>query len=194
MKRLLCILLAILCLAAVFAGCNKNKENDKDKDKEQEQSSSAALPSIVPSPTSLFVPTPEPKAYLADVKADGGLNVRAAPSTDAEILGLVDDGGTLPLLKETPSDNWYQVEYNGETAYVFGDFVTVREVTLSEYNKVRGVDEETNSGASAGRGDTSSAAGESPAPGESGVSEPSTQPTASPTSTPSSGIAVQDGE
>lgn len=187
MKRFLCVMLALLCLAGLLAGCGKKK--DKDSTTSSQLTSSAATPSQAP--------TPEPMAWVADVTAEDGLNVRSGPSTDAEVLGLAADGSTLPLLKETPSNDWYQVEYEGETAYVYAEYVKPRQVTQSEYDALRAGKEEDGSATGAGRGDIPEAPGSATSTAPSG-GEPTSAPTSpegeTPTPTPPSVNAAQDGE
>ena len=121
MVKLLLSLLMVLCLILpVFSGCG-------GKDNKKENSSSPASSSSVVRAT----PSPVP------VKADDGLNIRSTPSTDGEILGLAENNSFLPLLVDTASDGWYQVEYEGKAAYVSAEFAEIKEVTLSEYNKLR---------------------------------------------------------
>lgn len=54
------------------------------------------------------------------VQADS-LHVRKGPSTSDEILGHVMQGDALKVLGEV--QGWYQVQYNGQTAYVSKDFL-----------------------------------------------------------------------
>ena len=65
------------------------------------------------------------------------MNIRAEASTDSEILGLAENGERLALLVEDPQNGWYQIQYEGETAYVSSDYAEVIEVTVEEYNRLR---------------------------------------------------------
>ena len=51
------------------------------------------------------------------------LRVRKGPSTNASILGLVNTGDTLTVLGK--DGQWYKVSYNGQEAYVHGDYVYI---------------------------------------------------------------------
>lgn len=128
MKRFFSVLLALCLLAAALYGCGK-----KDDGKE---TSSGALSSAVTSQAST---TPESvqMGKAVQVKAESGLNIRSGPSTDSEILDLAEDGSKFPLLVEKPSDGWYQIEYDGKSAYVSAEYAEVVEVTLEEYNQLK---------------------------------------------------------
>ena len=49
--------------------------------------------------------------------ATGNVNIRKEPNTDCEKLGLLEKNSSLPFVSKV-NDEWYEVEYNGETAYV----------------------------------------------------------------------------
>ncbi len=51
------------------------------------------------------------------VIATGNVNIRKEPNTDCEKLGLLEKNSSLPFVSKVNED-WYEVEYNGETAYV----------------------------------------------------------------------------
>lgn len=50
------------------------------------------------------------------------VNIRTGPGTEYDVIGTVPVGTTLTTTGRT--DNWYQVDYNGTTAYIIGDYVT----------------------------------------------------------------------
>lgn len=125
MKRLVCMAL-VFCLAlCVFGGCG-------DKEPKDSSSAPSAVPTLAPTPT------PARTAKAVEIHADGGLNVRDAASTDGEILGVAEDGSMLPLLVENAKDGWYQVQYQGKSAYVSAEYAQVKEISLEEYNKLKG--------------------------------------------------------
>ncbi len=136
MKKWLCCALALCLVAGLLCGCGK-----KDKDSAGDNSGSSALSSAAP--TTAPTPTPAPKAKAAKIQADGGLNIRAEASTDGEILGLAENGSMLPLLVENPSGGWYQVEYQGKTAYISAEYASIVEVSLEEYNQLK-LDQESS--------------------------------------------------
>ena len=71
----------------------------------------------------------------------------------------------LALMLEDPQNGWYQVQYNGQTAFVSADYAEVVEVTLEEYNQLRGTSSGTDT-----TSDTSAAATPTPAPDDTSSS------------------------
>lgn len=59
----------------------------------------------------------------ATVTADS-LNVRSGSSTDNSILGTL-SGGTEVIVSELESNGWYKISYNGQSAYVSGNYLDV---------------------------------------------------------------------
>lgn len=59
----------------------------------------------------------------ATVTADS-LNVRSGSSTDNSILGTL-SGGTEVTVSELESNGWYKISYNGQSAYVSGNYLDV---------------------------------------------------------------------
>ena len=69
-------------------------------------------------------PTPPPTVPTAYVNT-ALLNLRAGPNTDTEIVGQVATGFALPINGQDPNfPDWWQVNYNGSNAWVFGELVT----------------------------------------------------------------------
>lgn len=60
------------------------------------------------------------------VAIEGPINVRAEASTDAEIVGALYVGDVVTVLSET-EDGWYEIDLNGESAYVYGEFLATQE-------------------------------------------------------------------
>ena len=125
MKRMLCLVSALCLTALVLSGCGDKKGE-----------SSSSTPSLAPTVTPVSS-APVQTAKALRIKADSGLNVRASASTDGEVLGVAEDGEMLALLVEDPKDGWYQVQYEGKSAYVSAEFAEVKEVTLEEYNRLK---------------------------------------------------------
>ncbi|HOP11999.1 MAG TPA: SH3 domain-containing protein [Oscillospiraceae bacterium] len=58
-----------------------------------------------------------------NVSSTSYLNVRSAASTQATIVGKLSKGEQVTILGE--SDGWYQISYNGEIAWVYGQYISV---------------------------------------------------------------------
>ena len=129
MKKLVCLLLAACVAALALAGCGGDKE---EKENSSISFGDPGCRHTQPDPGTRKRPRP------CGSTADSGLNVRAEASTDSEILGLADSGSRLALLVEEPKDGWYQIQYKGQTAYVSAEYAEVVEVSLEEYNQLRG--------------------------------------------------------
>lgn len=52
------------------------------------------------------------------------LNVRSGSSTDHAVLGTLSNG-TSVTVSELESNGWYKISYNGQTAYVAGNYLDV---------------------------------------------------------------------
>ena len=74
---------------------------------------------------SLSAPTPEVVKQTGYVYNLNGtlLNVRPKPSTSQAAIGTLSEGKTVVIIGET--GNWYEIEFNGSTAYVSKDYVTL---------------------------------------------------------------------
>ncbi len=47
-------------------------------------------------------------------------NVRAEPTTKSHRLGTLKAGSKVAVLDVVPDRDWYQIDYNGQAAYVWG--------------------------------------------------------------------------
>ncbi|HDQ71086.1 MAG TPA: SH3 domain-containing protein, partial [Chloroflexi bacterium] len=75
----------------------------------------------MPSPTT--EPTPSPTETPATIVAGGdGVNVRQGPGTNFTRLGYLEPGTQAKLIGKY--NDWWQIEYNGAPAWVFGNLVT----------------------------------------------------------------------
>lgn len=84
------------------------------------------------------VPPPQPPATTSTTSSpsssstvcsptisfSGGVNLRSAPSTDAEVLAIVPAGTTLPATGINQQGTWFQVDFYGVTGWVSRDVVT----------------------------------------------------------------------
>ncbi len=65
---------------------------------------------------------PEPAAPLAT--ANGLINVRTGPGTNYPTLGEASTGQQFAILGKTQDDEWWQIDYEGETGWIFAPNVT----------------------------------------------------------------------
>ncbi|EFR87650.1 N-acetylmuramoyl-L-alanine amidase [Listeria marthii] len=83
---------------------------------------------------------------VAIVSSDGGLNVREKPSTSSNSLGLLNKGDQVTVTSQ--QNGWAQIQYNGKSAWVSSDYLTIREsvtkVDESELQTVTIRDDSTN--------------------------------------------------
>jgi len=58
-------------------------------------------------------------------------NLRKAPSTDADLISVVELGSIVQILERT-DEQWYRVKVNGHTGYIFGELLepVEREIKL----------------------------------------------------------------
>lgn len=57
------------------------------------------------------------------VNAEHGLNMRSAPSTDADVITLLPYKAEITVTGAA-TDSWYQIEYSNQSGYVAADYVT----------------------------------------------------------------------
>ena len=72
-----------------------------------------------PEPT----PTPQPSAYRVLVESDNGLNLRAAPNTNSQVLYVLPYGMVLTVLGES-ENGFLHVQWASYTGYVSREFVS----------------------------------------------------------------------
>ena len=69
------------------------------------------------------VPLVDPRPTRTGVvRTQGGrLNVRAQPNTESQVLGQLQNGTAVTVTGQ--DGNWYLIQYNGLTGYVFGQYL-----------------------------------------------------------------------
>ena len=72
---------------------------------------------------------------------DSALNVRSGPGKEYDIIGLVKDDVILHITGQT-DDGWYQIELDGQTGYVSGQYVAAQETDTVTEEKTIGEPEE----------------------------------------------------
>ena len=59
------------------------------------------------------------------------VNVRSLPSTDGEKIGALSTNDEITITGQCNETGWYRFEYNGQTAYVFNDYVSDNKVEVA---------------------------------------------------------------
>lgn len=81
----------------------------------------AAAPTDTPVPSE---PTATPTPDNAVAIAAQGMNVRSGPGTNYSIVGAAQSGDQYIITGKDPSGAWWQVDYNGQAGWLFGQLVT----------------------------------------------------------------------
>ncbi len=67
------------------------------------------------------IPTPTSTGTVCNLSNGVYLHVRTGPSLDNSIIAYLSEGDTVNIIKEV--NGWYEIEYNGQIAYVYGAYV-----------------------------------------------------------------------
>ena len=126
MKRILVLLVGLLFLA----GCSDSVAVNADTPPPSAEVVPAITPQATPAPTPTPTPTPppatpEPKLTGTVVNVNEFVNVRSAPSKDADKLGEALLGEEYAVLDEEPSDGWFRIEFGDGEGYVSADYFEV---------------------------------------------------------------------
>ena len=78
-----------------------------------------AAPADTPTPA----PTPTPQS--AQLVLNDVVNVRSGPGTTYGLLGSEQSGTTFRITGKNPEGTWWQIDYKGNTGWVFGQLVAV---------------------------------------------------------------------
>lgn len=97
---------------------------------------------IMPTPAPAPTPTPTPQ-YDYGIVTVSVLNVRAGASTSSKVIGVLHAGNIVNLISE--SNGWYQIDYNGKTAYIYGKYVAITS-NLSNVTVIKAVKVTARSG------------------------------------------------
>lgn len=68
-------------------------------------------------------PTPE-SAAVPEVVVNTNMNVRNGPGTNYGIVGAANQGQRYPVTGKNQAGDWWQIDYNGQTGWVFAQLVT----------------------------------------------------------------------
>lgn len=67
---------------------------------------------------------PSPTSAAAQVTANDVINVRSGPGTAYTIIGGAQAGQSFPVTGKNQAGDWWQINYQGQTGWVFGQLVT----------------------------------------------------------------------
>ncbi len=67
-------------------------------------------------------PTPTPQA--AEVVINSAINIRQGPGTNYNVIGAAQQGQRFPVTGKNQAGDWWQINYNGQAGWVFGQLVT----------------------------------------------------------------------
>ncbi len=151
-----------LILLVLMAGCDAQSVDNPNVSAEPQPAATVAV--VAPDPTPVITPdpTPEPIATpeipIADdggETAEGvfpsagycngeGVNVRAEGNPDADIVDILGENTAVQVV--ALENEWYQIELNGQTAYISAPLVTLGEAPRGDntrYARVTGRDVQT---------------------------------------------------
>lgn len=154
MKKLISIVLIFLTLTISCTGCTEpGRESLPSTDAESStvqhptdsgDESSAPTPGAAPD-TSIASPS-EPSNYSFEPRTETvytttNLNIRTAPSTDADVLVML--APERKLVRTGYHEEWSRLEYNGKTVYAASDYLTTVVPTFSNESIYYGYDRNT---------------------------------------------------
>jgi hypothetical protein len=81
----------------------------------------------VPTPTPQFTPTPTPSPTpeFSELSANNNANLRSGPSTAYARVGQIAAGATYRITGRSEDGQWYQINFEGNPAWVASDLVRV---------------------------------------------------------------------
>lgn len=105
----------------------------------QQSPTPTRLPSATPTPTNTpyLLVSPTPGAVTNELQPDtvemttclaivqNNLNLRSGPGTDFELLLTIPSGTTLNASARDEESSWWVVQYQGQTGWVSGDYLTL---------------------------------------------------------------------
>ena len=80
----------------------------------------------VPVVSSAMTPATSAAPALAEpvVAVNGDMNVRAGPGTDYPVVGGATVGDEFPITGKNEEGDWWQIDYSGQTGWIYAPFVT----------------------------------------------------------------------
>ncbi|MFN8446909.1 MAG: SH3 domain-containing protein [Caldilineaceae bacterium] len=86
-----------------------------------------ATPTVASQPTpTTEPPTNTPPPANPQVVVSNGINVRGGPGTNYAIIGAATAGQSFPVTGKNQAGDWWQINFNGQTGWVFGQLVTAQ--------------------------------------------------------------------
>lgn len=70
-----------------------------------------------------------PAPVAPEVTINSAINVRSGPGTNYGIVGAANAGERFPVSGKNPAGDWWQINYRGQTGWVFGQLVTPTNTT-----------------------------------------------------------------
>lgn len=136
------LLAIVLGLALVLPGCGFTKGSDAVVTVIEATPTPTPEPTPEPTPTPAATPTPAPvmeqtpSGVNVEVKsgtytATAAVNVRSDCNTDAAQIGSVEQGATITSTGVC-ENGWIRIDYQGQTGYVSGDFVTPADTAATD--------------------------------------------------------------
>lgn len=119
-----------------------------------QQANTTATPRATYTPTQTYTPLPPPsptrtrRAYVpptitltpeeeqvsenCDARVTVNLNVRAEPTTDADIVAIIPEDTFVRIVARNDDGNWWRTEFQGEQGWVSGDFLELDPICTVE--------------------------------------------------------------
>jgi uncharacterized protein YraI len=77
-----------------------------------------------PAPAQTPTPAAPPTAAAAQVTTNDIVNIRSGPGTAYGLVGSAQTGETFPVTGKNQAGDWWQINYNGQTGWIFGQLVS----------------------------------------------------------------------
>lgn len=90
----------------------------------QEVQTEGPPPTPAPAQEVAATATPTLAAAAAEVVINSNINVRGGPGTNYNLIGAANQGQRYPVTGKSPDGAWWQINYNGQPGWVFGELVT----------------------------------------------------------------------
>jgi len=103
----------------------------------EEQATAAAQAAVAPQPTATQPPAEQPAPQPAQeqptatpvpaeaaVTVSSAMNIRGGPGTNYNVIGSANAGQRFVVTGKNPAGDWWQINFNGQAGWVFGQLVT----------------------------------------------------------------------